>query len=102
MTPTEKLLHKNIGLWAKTSPKSALIIPYVDRHGLKFCKTERGEPNLRKEEGKKGAFLLHSSKGAVAEATAWFSSLSLRDVSLLCVYGVGLGYYYEAAQVWVK
>src|SRR5262249_2947836 len=45
---------------------------------------------------------IHSPAGAAAEAKAWFNELPLHGLSFLCVYGVGLGYYYEAAAEWLK
>lgn len=94
---TEKLFEKNIQIWAMSSPKQAVHLRYLDCSPLSFCKTQKGELNLRR-----GKFLFHSKSGALEEAKSWFHSLSLRNVSLICVYGVGLGYYYEAAADWLR
>lgn len=96
-----KVFQKNIELWAKTCPRQAVLLPYVDCSHLILCKTKRGEPNLKKtQEGK--VIYYHDQKGAFDEANKWFSALDLQQVNLLCVYGVGLGYYYKAIMPWLK
>lgn len=99
----KKSIHsfqKNCEKWAQIDPKKALLLPYVDDSNLQFCKTEKGELNLQFEfNGKKHFF--HSEKGALQEAQTWFSALPLENIPLLYVYGVGLGYYYQAAQSWL-
>lgn len=45
---------------------------------------------------------LHSNVDPVAEAQKWFADLHLKNVGVIFIYGVGLGYYYRAAQEWLK
>lgn len=97
----EKLFHNNLQLWAKTCPKQAVMLPYVDSKKLKSCLTDEGEENLKTViDGQE--IPLHSQEGAVKEADAWFQSLPLKGVPLVCIYGVGLGYYYDAIRPWLK
>lgn len=93
--------QENLELWAKTCPKQAVMLPYADCKGLTLCRTQLGEPNLQRKEGPLHYFY-HSQTGAAKEAKLWFHSLPLRKVLLLCVYGVGLGYYYDAAVEWLQ
>lgn len=97
----QKIFQRNLELWAKVCPKQALMLPYTDASHIEQVKTKLGEPNLRKSEV---AFelLYHSNEGAVKEAEMWFVELPLRNISLLIVYGIGLGYYYEAALSWLR
>lgn len=44
----------------------------------------------------------HSLEDPVAEAKSWFEQLEMHGLNVLYVYGVGLGYYYEAAREWLK
>lgn len=92
-----KILQKNIELWAKTCPKEAVMLPYVNNPALVDCRTKQGEANLRQ-----GALTYHSQAGALEEALAWFKGLALKNVPFVCVYGVGLGYYYDAIEAWLK
>ena len=91
------VLKKNLELWAKTCPKEAVMLPYVESGTLVACQTNKGEPNL-----KQGALTYHSQQGALAEAKSWLKGLALEGISLVCVYGVGLGYYYDAIEGWLK
>lgn len=92
--------EKNCEKWSQTDPKKAVLLPYVNTEDLKFCKTEHDEPNLRLKTPDKQYFL-HSNKGALEEAKEWFHGLDLKGIPLIYVYGVGLGYYYQAAKQWL-
>jgi len=93
--------HQNLELWARLHPKEAVLLPYVEPAGIAIGSTEKGEPNLYFQKGKK-KFPLHSPEGAALEAREWFKSLSLRNIQVLYIYGVGLGYFYDAAKSWLK
>lgn len=97
----DKTFQKNLSIWAKSCPKEAVMLPYVDCNCFEICETEKGELNLKRLYGSAIVYY-HSPKGAAAEAEEWFRSLPLNDISLLIVYGVGLGYYYDAAAEWLK
>ncbi len=94
---SEETLHKNLSLWSHLHPKEAIWLQYIDSSHLKFSKTEKKELNL-----KVGKSYFHDQKGALKEASKWFSSLSLSDIDVLYIYGLGLGYYYDAAKKWLK
>lgn len=98
---TEKLFQKNLELWAKAAPKEAVMLPYVDHSSYSFCETDQGEINLKRTLKGKSEFY-HSPRGAVKEAEKWFKQLDLKDTPVIYVYGVGLGYYYDAAKQWLK
>jgi len=97
----DKIFQRNLHLWAKTCPKQAVMLPYVDTSTIESCRTGKQEENLiSNSHGKKIA--LHSQKGAVKEADQWFKDLPVKGVPLVCIYGVGLGYYYDAIRPWLK
>lgn len=82
MSILRERFHNNCQLWAKFDPKQALLLPYVedsDSHPKKS--PYMGDPEQ--------------------EAKEWFSRLNLEKVYVLCVYGIGLGYYYDAAKLWL-
>jgi hypothetical protein len=97
----DKLFQANLQLWSKTCPKQAVMLPYVHLAKHDECLTEKGEPNLQITINDK-KITLYSTKGALDEARQWFESLPLKDIPLVCVYGVGLGYYYDAIRPWLK
>ena len=46
----------------------------------------------------KTAIFLSFPISALNEAQEWFQSLDLHLATVIFVYGIGLGYYYEAAK----
>lgn len=94
-------IQSNCEKWSQTDPQKAVLLPYVDCSSLQFCQTDKGERNLCFENhGHKEFF--HSSLGALEEAHHWFKNLALQQIPLIYVYGVGLGYYYQAAKAWLR
>lgn len=78
MVLNESVFQKNCELWAKFNPKEALLLSYFEREKLAFS-----EPT---EE----------------ELALWFSQMDLEKVSALCIYGIGLGSYYDAIKSWLE
>lgn len=91
------LFQKNLELWTHIHPREAIMLQFLDSSELKLCQTKQGEINIRKDRR-----YYHSNTNAAKEAEKWFSILNLADVDVLYVYGVGLGYYYDAAKDWLK
>lgn len=94
-------LHRNIELWARSHPKEAVLLPYLEEGDIDICQMDNGETNLCLKKGGKNEYF-HSPQGALAEAHEWFGALALRGIQVLYVYGIGFGYYYEAAKTWLK
>lgn len=68
---------------------------------LDFCSTQAKELNLKcVKDGQ--SYYYHSPLSARQEAEDWFKTLDLHVATVIFVYGVGLGYYYEAAKNWLK
>lgn len=99
VTAEENKLKQNAELWAKTSPKEAVLLPYRSCSELVFVQTEKQEPNLFNNNSTK---FYHSQEGALKEANKWFSQLDLKLIDALYIYGVGLGYYFDAAKNWLE
>jgi hypothetical protein len=74
---SEKRLHRNIALYSDECPEVALFLPYVDCSHVNPIETRE-------------------------EAERWFASLDLDGIEVLYIYGIGLGYHYEAARDWLK
>lgn len=93
--------NTNIALLRTHNTKLAYQLPSVDANDIEFCKTEQGELNLKRTyQGV--TYSYHSQKSAMQEADEWFKGLNLTSETVLSVYGIGLGYYYEAAKNWLK
>ncbi len=96
-----KRLNKNLRLLRESDPKTALQLTYVDPSDLIFCQTLQSEPNLKRVYRGK-TYYTHDQNDAKKEAETWFCQLPLGKATVLYVYGLGLGYAYEAAKTWLK
>lgn len=91
---------RNLELWGHSHPKEALLMPYIDTEGLEFCTTAKGEINLKyRKDDRSETF--YSPEGAYDEALKWFSTIDSTHAGVLYIYGIGLGYYYQAAKEWL-
>lgn len=96
-----KNFKKNLHVLQKTHPPLAHLLTMIDPSNLEFCWTQEEEPNLKRlYEGQ--IYYYHSPISARKEAQAWFHSLDLHLATVIFVYGLGLGYYYEAAKAWLN
>ena len=92
---------KNVDILQQILPEVAEQVVDCDTSNVNFCETRVGLPNLEKLiDGQRQYY--HSNYDPVKEAERWFKQLQLTDVSVLFVYGVGLGYYYDAVQQWLR
>lgn len=100
-TGRKKYFRKNFDLLQKIHPFLACQLTMTDPEDLVFCKTAKDELNLsRIYEGRE--YFYHSPLDARKEAREWFHSLDLHLATVIFIYGIGLGYYYEAAEKWLK
>lgn len=91
---------KNFTLLQKSHPKLAYQILGVDPSNIEFCYDNHQLLNLKRDyEGQ--TYYYHSSTDIIKEAELWFSQLHLEQETVLFIYGVGLGYYYEIAKKWL-
>lgn len=94
------LFKKNIQRWATFDGAKAALLTRLDCVATSFVPSASGAPNLQIKALDKLLYL-HSESDPVKEAQEWFSNLSLKDVDVLFVYGVGLGYAYDALKGWL-
>lgn len=95
-----KVYQENIATYSRISPNSAQHAANSYAEGFFFCQTKSNEQNLGFKSGEKEIFF-HSNYSPSKEADRWFAKQELENINVLYVYGVGLGYYYEAAKVWL-
>ncbi|MEC7839947.1 MAG: 6-hydroxymethylpterin diphosphokinase MptE-like protein [Chlamydiota bacterium] len=96
----ENLFHENIHLWSLVNPKKALRLQYLHENKIEFCESSSGDKNLIAIKDGKQQFY-HDQTDPKNEAHNWFKSLDLNAATVIYVYGVGLGYYYDAAKEWL-
>lgn len=101
MKSKKAVFEANLEMWSHTHPQEAVWLPYLEIKPYALAKTKKGEPNLKTKDRNKFQFY-HSTEDALKEARDWFQSLNLKNTDVLYVYGIGLGYYYEAAKGWLK
>lgn len=94
-------LELHLQLLQTYQPKLAYQLEMCDPSDIVFCQTEQGEWNLKRTYQEQ-TYYYHSQEGALQEAQEWFSHLDIDQATLLYVYGIGLGYYYEAAKQWLQ
>lgn len=101
MTMHSERLLKNVSRWAPDCPKQSTLLLELCPERIAFCETANGEPNLKEAiDGVEKTF--HSAENAAEEAEEWFRSLNLYQSSVIFVYGVGAGHYFNAAKSWLE
>ena len=94
-------LAKNLLLLKKFDIRLFYRLERTDPTQLEFCHTEKNQLNLKRFYDS-SSFYYHSEIDAQEEAYQWFCNLDLKGITVLFVYGIGLGYYYKAAKEWLK
>lgn len=96
-----ELFSKNLNRWSVICPNGAEKVKALDCKYINFCKAPTGALNLNYALHGTTHYL-HSNNDPIAEANNWFAKLNLRDIQVIFVLGVGLGYCYQAAKEWLK
>lgn len=98
-----EVFHKNLERWTLFCPVEAKLLSAMECKRIFLVTTGIGSQNLQiqTEIGGEPQYF-HFPDDPIAEAKQWFSTLDLRHVSLLYVYGVGLGYYYDPVKEWLS
>lgn len=92
--------QENIKLWSAYMPQEAEEIKKVDTQNVVHCETEQGLPNLRTERDGQ-TYHYHDPSDPEGEARRWVKTLDLDNADVVFVYGIGLGYYYDALEGWL-
>lgn len=92
--------EKNVKRWALLNPKEAEQLLLLQCNHIFLSKTDNGLYNIIQE--KNGENFCFYEGDPKEEAKNWFLSLDLKGIKALYVFGVGLGYYYEAAIEWLQ
>ena len=97
--PTQ-IFQRNAAHFVRFNPHATILLQGIDCSQYELETTVPGQPNLIKTAGEIVHY--HDPLSPQREAQAWFTRLDLQGIQILYVYGVGLGYYCEAAQAWLK
>lgn len=97
----QETLQESIEIWMRSFPKEAILLHSVEDKTLSFQESVDGSLNLVRK-GESGDLYFHDPSSPKREAEEWAKSLNLTNETVLYVYGVGLGYYYEAMEGWLK
>lgn len=96
----EDLFTKNMDLLAKKDTLTAYQAMLTPFKTVQFCHTSQGELNLKKIDSPD--YYCHSRLDAQAEANQLIKLESLDKVRTIYVYGLGLGYIYNALKPWLE
>lgn len=91
----------NIKRWSAYMPGESEEIKKVSSQRITLCKTEKGLANLKTEHNGQ-TFFFHDPIDPLGEANRWVATLDLSKADVVFVYGVGLGYYYDALIPWLR
>jgi len=92
---------KNLKRWSLLFPRDKEFIENTDCSLLEFCRAKTGVLNLKYSINQEWNYT-HDNDDPLAEANKWFTGLSLNQVNRIYVFGLGLGYYFDAALNWLK
>ncbi|MEM1282756.1 MAG: 6-hydroxymethylpterin diphosphokinase MptE-like protein, partial [Chlamydiota bacterium] len=90
----------NIRLWSTYMSQESEEIKNVTPQRVSFCDSDQGLPNL-KTKRQEETYFYHDPNDPLGEAHRWFKTLDLANTDVVYVYGVGLGYYYDALANWL-
>ncbi|MCE5316321.1 MAG: DUF115 domain-containing protein [Parachlamydia sp.] len=96
-----ELLRKNCERWSLFHQDAARKLAGLDCKHVAFTTNPNGSANLKVAIGGEDHYF-HSQENPVDEAALWFSKAGLHGIKVLFIYGVGLGYFYDAAKVWLE
>ncbi|MEM1283013.1 MAG: 6-hydroxymethylpterin diphosphokinase MptE-like protein [Chlamydiota bacterium] len=98
---SEQLFEENVQLWQRTDPRKAVRLQFLNDTSLKTSPAKSGVENLI-TKGEEDTFYFHDQNDPIEEAEIWFNELKLKNITVIYVYGIGLGHYYNAAVKWLK
>lgn len=102
MVSQDERLQKNRELLARITPQVAFKLQDLKPNRTRWVQTRKKEPNLEVQSSGE-TFFLHSNYSAEKEAQEWVKSLQIKpQVNVLFVFGVGLGYLFDALLPWLE
>jgi antitoxin component YwqK of YwqJK toxin-antitoxin module len=101
MTANESLYQSNLDKWKFLNASVAERLSRVVCKEVSLCQNADGKLNLVKNvNGIREYF--HSQTNPEKEAVQWFLNLDVKNTTVVYVYGIGLGYYYDVIKDWLK
>lgn len=91
----------NLEQFARFCPLQVKRVQEADLSRIGFCTTEKNEQNLCINAEEHPAFY-HHHQGAIDEAKQLFEQYPPLGIDIQFIFGLGLGYFYEAWQPWLQ
>ena len=101
MKNKSELYQRNFQRLEKSSLSGLEDFEYPEHRHIEFCRSETDLLNLCKKVDEE-TYYYYDQIDPMLEAGIWFSTLNLKNTQIIFVYGLGLGYYYKAAEEWLK
>lgn len=92
---------KAFSLFQKKYPEIAQCLKEESFQRFKRSKTRKGEENLCYRQGEK-IYYLHSNYSARQESQKWCRTLDLEKYDVIVIFGLGLGYSFDALLPWLE
>lgn len=97
----QERFKQNLEKWAPLNLDAAQKLATLECQEVFVCQNEDGQLNLKRTlEGSIQYF--HSTHSPLREAQQWFLTLDLKNTLVLYIYGIGLGYYFDVVEEWLK
>lgn len=93
--------ENNLKRFACLCPDSVERVKNADCSHLSFCKSEKGEDNLKNSRWPSHPYY-YNQKGITDSLTAWFENQLIISEEIVLIYGIGLGYHYQFFKDWLK
>ncbi|CRX37779.1 6-hydroxymethylpterin diphosphokinase MptE-like protein [Estrella lausannensis] len=93
-----EIFQENLRMLHNFDKSLQAVVEGVEPQKWVLSSDPSGSENLL---GKEKNQFLHSPEGPLKEAERWASTLKLKEINTLFVYGIGLGYYYEPLKGWL-
>lgn len=93
--------EKNLKAFGDKNPEVVELLQGIKDNPWQLCHTGTFHQINLKRSVQGQDFFVHSPLNAAAEASQWFNSVNLTNLEVIVLYGVGCGYYYQAAKPWL-
>lgn len=96
-----EIFQKNLRRFKKVAYGDINSISQKECASIELLLSKSGTHNLRKKFQEE-ELLFYDSEDPIKDCLKWASTLNLKNVNLMIIYGLGLGYYYESLRKWLK
>lgn len=88
-----------LSYFEELNPRAAALLSIADTSGVRLCETG-GVENIIDERQK--PYYLHDPQSPEKEAVHWWSSIEMKKVECLVIFGIGAGLHWKALIPWLQ